>query len=108
MDIAKLYNVTTVTIGSSAVFAVVISTPPGSTWNYTLEVTTTSGKSTICDIRVSHGGSNVPCISDAGLAEYFSLDGNVTYYKAVKEVGLAPNSAPFDADISSEDEVSHN
>ena len=87
------------TIGGAAVFELNIAIPQQTASKYIIEIfapvnDSLAGKQTICDIRTSRAGWNIPCLNDTILSrQYLSVDGNKTYNYAKLEMGYIANVA---------------
>ena len=89
-----------------------IYVPPGSVDTYTITFLTSStvgneGKLTICDARVVTAGWNLPCVDDNQMDHVLSSeDLNITFNRAVIEVGWLGNAADTGAMSDPDNKVS--
>jgi hypothetical protein len=84
-------NQNQITKGSSVLVYVDIYVQPNTVDIYSLQVTTTTSLSTICDIRIVSKGSNFPCndiLEVDNTTSYTSLDGNLTFSMVTRDIGL--------------------
>ena len=84
-------NQNQITKGSSVLVYVDIYVQPNTVDTYSLQVTTTTSLSTICDIRIVSKGSNFPCndiLEVDNTTSYASLDGNLTFSMVTRDIGL--------------------
>lgn len=92
-----------ITKGSTVLVVIDMFVEPNSVDVYSLQVTTSVGISTICDVQILSQGENLPCekITDDSTV-YTSLDGNKTFSSVSRELGLVSNLA-VSADIMNND-----
>lgn len=84
-------NQNVITKGSSVLVYVDIYIQPNTVDTYSLQVSTTTSLSTICDIRIDSKGSNFPCndiLEVDNTTSYTSLDGNLTFSIVTRDIGL--------------------
>jgi len=84
-------NQNQITKSSSVLVYIDIYVQPNTVDTYSLQVTTNTSLSTICDIRIVSKGSNFPCneiLEVDNTTSYASLDGNVTFSMVTRDIGL--------------------
>ena len=84
-------NQNQITKGSSVLVYVDIYVQPSTVDIYSLQVTTTTSLSTICDIKIVSKGSNFHCndiLKVDNTTSYTSLDGNLTFSMVTRDIGL--------------------
>ncbi|XP_076088695.1 uncharacterized protein LOC143059091 [Mytilus galloprovincialis] len=83
-----------ITKGSTVLVVIDMFVEPNSVDVYSLQVTTSVGISTICDVQILSQGENLPCekITDDSTV-FTSLDGNKTFSSVSRELGLVSNLA---------------
>ncbi|XP_033746429.1 uncharacterized protein LOC117331700 [Pecten maximus] len=104
MTLEKHNNVHQICRGCGAVYVINIYTSPGSSAFYSLQVNTQMGISSIGDMRVIAGGSNVPCLNDNGNLTLISAD-NVTFHSATKDIGVVPNAGTVGPTLVDENKI---
>ncbi|CAC5402563.1 unnamed protein product [Mytilus coruscus] len=85
-----------ITKGSTVLVVIDLFVQPNTVDAYSLQVTTSVGISTICDVRILLQGDNLPCAKipeTYNCTVYASVDGNKTFSSASLDLGLVSNLA---------------